>query len=88
MKFLRKVLDQSEKQFLKGGKLEKLFPLYEAIDTFLYSTSTRTDSNAHVRDALDLKRMMVWVVIALVPTVIMALWAIWCMVPSTFSLST
>ncbi len=39
MKFLRNILDQAEKQFEKGGKLEKLFPLYEAIDTFLFTTA-------------------------------------------------
>ena len=73
MKFLRNLLDQAEKPFEKGGKLEKIFPLYEAIDTFLFTTSSRTKNNSHVRDALDLKRMMLWVVIALIPTVLMAL---------------
>ncbi len=74
MKFLRNILDQTGKQFEKGGKFEKLFPLYEAIDTFIFSPSTRTSTNSHVRDALDLKRMMLWVVIALVPAVLMALY--------------
>ncbi len=74
MKFLRNILDKSEKQFHKGGKLEKLFPLFEAIDTFMFSPSTRTKYNSHVRDALDLKRMMLTVVFALVPAVIMALY--------------
>lgn len=74
MKFLRNILDQTGKQFEKGGKFEKLFPLYEAIDTFMFSPSTRTTANSHVRDALDLKRIMIWVVIALVPTVLMALY--------------
>ena len=36
MKFLRNILDQTGKQFEKGGKFEKLFPLYEAIDTFIF----------------------------------------------------
>ncbi len=74
MEFLRKILDDSEKQFLKGGKLEKYFPLYEAIDTFLYSPKTVTKRASHVRDALDLKRMMLTVVIALFPAVLMALY--------------
>ena len=74
MKFLRNILDQAEKQFTEGGKFEKLYPLYEAIDTFIFSPSTRTKTSSHVRDALDLKRMMLWVVIALIPTVIMALY--------------
>jgi Na+-transporting NADH:ubiquinone oxidoreductase subunit B len=37
MQFLRNLLDKAEKPFHKGGKLEKLYPLYEATDTFLYS---------------------------------------------------
>lgn len=73
MKFLRNLLDKAEKPFEKGGKLEKMFPLYEAIDTFLFTSSSRTKNSSHVRDALDLKRMMLWVVIALIPTVLMAL---------------
>lgn len=73
MKFLRNILDKSEKQFHKGGKLEKLFPVYEAVDTFLFSPPTRTKTGSHVRDALDLKRTMLTVVIALIPVVIMAL---------------
>ncbi|MFA7288646.1 MAG: NADH:ubiquinone reductase (Na(+)-transporting) subunit B [Melioribacteraceae bacterium] len=73
MKFLRTFLDNQEKHFHKGGKLEKLFPLYEAIDTFLYTSGSVTSKASHVRDAMDLKRMMLMVVIALVPAVIMAL---------------
>jgi len=73
VKFLRTFLDNQEKHFHKGGKLEKLFPLYEAIDTFLYTSGSVTSKASHVRDAMDLKRMMLMVVIALVPAVIMAL---------------
>lgn len=74
MKFLRDFLDSQEKHFIKGGKLERLYPLYEAADTFLYSTGTVTANAAHVRDALDLKRMMITVVVALIPAVAMALY--------------
>ncbi len=74
MKFLRKILDNTEKQFEKGSKLEKYYPLFEAIDTFLYSPKTVTKRASHVRDALDLKRMMLTVVIALIPAVLMALY--------------
>ena len=73
MKFLRTFLDNQEKYFHKGAKLEKLYPLYEAIDTFLYTSGSVTSKASHVRDAMDLKRMMLMVVIALVPAVIMAL---------------
>lgn len=74
MKFLRNIFDKQEKRFAKGGKLEKLFPLYEAIDTFLYTSGKVTTNPSHVRDALDLKRMMLVVVYALIPAVIMALY--------------
>jgi Na+-transporting NADH:ubiquinone oxidoreductase subunit B len=73
VKFLRTFLDNQEKYFHKGAKLEKLYPLYEAIDTFLYTSGSVTSKASHIRDAMDLKRMMLVVVISLVPAVIMAL---------------
>lgn len=72
MKFLRQILDKQGKLFEKGGKLEKLYPLYEAGDTFLYSPGLVTRGAPHVRDAMDLKRMMIFVVLALTPTILMA----------------
>jgi Na+-transporting NADH:ubiquinone oxidoreductase subunit B len=70
MKALRKLLDKQHKLFAKGGKLEKLYPLYEAGDTFVFTPGTVTKGPSHVRDALDLKRMMIMVVVALVPAVL------------------
>lgn len=74
MKALRKILDKQEKLFHKGGKLEKLYPLYEANDTFLYTPGTTTRGASHVRDASDLKRIMITVVVALLPAVFMAMY--------------
>lgn len=74
MKFLRNTLDKLHPLFDKGGKFEKLYPLYEAGDTFLYTPGEVTKGSTHVRDALDLKRMMIMVVLALVPCVFMAMW--------------
>lgn len=74
MQFLRNLLDKLEPQFHKGGKLEKLYPLYEATDTFLYTPPDVTKSSSHVRDAIDLKRMMMTVVIALLPCVLFAMY--------------
>ncbi len=74
MKLLRKFLDNQEKHFKKGGKLEKLYPLYEAIDAFLYTPGTVTPGASHIRDAMDFKRVMMLVVIALVPAVLMGLY--------------
>jgi Na+-transporting NADH:ubiquinone oxidoreductase subunit B len=73
VKFLRDVLDSVGKNFQRGGKLERLFPLYDAADTFLFSTAYKTKANTHVRDGLDQKRMMITVVIAMVPCILMAL---------------
>jgi Na+-transporting NADH:ubiquinone oxidoreductase subunit B len=74
MQFLRNLLDKAEKPFHKGGKLEKLYPLYEATDTFLYTPPDVTKASSHVRDAIDLKRMMITVVVALIPCVLMAMY--------------
>ena len=74
MKFLRKFLDKIEPHFLEGGKLEKLYPIYEATDTIFYTPGHTTKGKVHVRDALDLKRMMITVVFALMPCVLMALY--------------
>lgn len=74
MKFLRDMLDKVHPMFSKGGKFEKLYPLYEAGDTFLYTPGIVAKGLTHIRDALDLKRMMTMVVVALIPCVFMALW--------------
>jgi Na+-transporting NADH:ubiquinone oxidoreductase subunit B len=73
MRLLRHLLDSVEKKFKKGGPLEKLHPLYDAADTFLFTPNYTTKAGAHVRDGLDQKRMMITVVIALVPCIFMAL---------------
>ncbi len=74
MKPLRDFLDKQGERFKKGGKLEKLYPLYEAGDTFLYTPGEVTHGDAHVRDGMDLKRMMIMVVVALQPCILMALY--------------
>ncbi|MGB1930303.1 MAG: NADH:ubiquinone reductase (Na(+)-transporting) subunit B [Mariniblastus sp.] len=71
---LRKLLDKVEPLFHKGGKLEKLYPLYEANDTFLYTPGEVTHGQTQVRDAIDLKRMMSMVIVALIPCIFMAMY--------------
>ena len=73
MKFLRRLLDSQAHHFEPGGKLERLYPLWEAQDSFLYTPGQVTAGPSHVRDGLDLKRMMMTVVIALAGCVWMAL---------------
>ena len=65
MKPLRRLLDRIAPQFEKGGKWEKAYPLWEALDSFLYTPGIRTSSGPHVRDGNDMKRTMVTVVVAL-----------------------
>ena len=74
MQFLRKILDAQGKHFHEGGKLERYFYAFEAIDTLLYTPGETSRGASHVRDALDLKRMMITVVIALIPAWIFGMW--------------
>jgi len=73
MKALRSFLDRQAHHFEKGGRFEKLYPLWEAADTFFYTPASVTHGGSHVRDAIDLKRMMMMVVIAALPCVFMAM---------------
>ncbi|NOY43816.1 MAG: NADH:ubiquinone reductase (Na(+)-transporting) subunit B [Planctomycetes bacterium] len=70
---LRKLLDRLHPLFSKGGSLELLYPLFEAADTFLYTPADITRRASHVRDGMDLKRMMTLVVLALGPCFFMAM---------------
>ena len=58
---LRSILDDIAPHFEKGGKLQALYPFYEAIDTALYTPGHVTGGASHVRDGLDLKRIMMTV---------------------------
>lgn len=74
MKFIRKALDKAAPLFEEGGKLHKFEAFYEAPDTLLFTPGKVTKGGAHVRDNIDLKRMMITVVVALIPSVLMAMW--------------
>jgi Na+-transporting NADH:ubiquinone oxidoreductase subunit B len=74
MKALRDFLDKLHPHFAKGGKFERFYPLFEAIDSFIYTPGEVTASAPHVRDAMDLKRVMITVVFALLPCFFMAMW--------------
>jgi len=64
---LRKMLDNVEHHFQEGGRFQNWYALYEVFDTFLYSPSSVTRSTAHVRDGVDLKRIMITVWFATFP---------------------
>lgn len=74
MQALRDALDRVHPHFAKGGRLEKLYPVYEALDTFLYTPGETTKGTTHIRDGIDLKRMMITVVLALVPATLFGMW--------------
>ena len=67
---LRKLLDIIEQIILSNDKLKKFHPLYDGLDTFLYSKNTQTTNAPYVRDSVDLKRTMIIVVLALLPSFI------------------
>ena len=74
MKQLRRFLDHIEPNFQKGGSFEKLGALYEAMDTFFYSPSIVTRSAPHVRDGIDLKRVMIYVLVASIPAALFGMY--------------
>jgi len=74
MKFLSAYFEKLGRHFEPGGRLEKYYPLYEAFDSFLFGSSKTTSLAPHVRDSMDLKRIMSIVIVALLPCVFMALW--------------
>ncbi|MCL7461653.1 NADH:ubiquinone reductase (Na(+)-transporting) subunit B [Pseudomonas sp. NW5] len=73
---LRGFLDKIEHNFEKGGKYEKWYALYEAVDTFFYRPASVTRTTAHVRDGLDLKRMMITVWLCTFPAMFFGMWNI------------
>ena len=74
MSRLRNYLDSIHPHFVKGGAYEKYYAIYEMVDTFLYTPKDVTSGSTHVRDAIDLKRVMTYVFIAALPCVMMAMW--------------
>ncbi|VAW66203.1 Na(+)-translocating NADH-quinone reductase subunit B [hydrothermal vent metagenome] len=76
MRLLRNFLDRVEPHFLKGGRYEQFGALYEALDTFLYSPKDVTHNSPHVRDAIDLKRVMMTVYFAVLPCFVLGMYNI------------
>ncbi|WP_417588552.1 NADH:ubiquinone reductase (Na(+)-transporting) subunit B [Owenweeksia hongkongensis] len=74
MKIFKNLLDSVKPHFEEGGKLEKLYPVYDGFATFLFVPGHATHSGAHVRDGIDLKRTMITVVMALVPALLFGMW--------------
>ncbi|MDX5477438.1 MAG: NADH:ubiquinone reductase (Na(+)-transporting) subunit B, partial [Cyclobacteriaceae bacterium] len=75
MKFLRDLLDKQKPLFEKGGKLENFYYAFEAGETFLFTPKhTNAIKGAQVKDAIDLKRMMITVVVAMIPALLFGIY--------------
>jgi len=76
MSRLRNQLDKIQPLFAKGGRLERFQAMYEMVDTFLYTPGEVTRGSPHVRDAIDLKRVMIFVVLAVTPAALLGIYNI------------
>lgn len=74
MKALRRYLDKIKPNFEQGGKYQKFHSTFDAFETFLFVPDTVTIKGSHIRDAIDLKRTMSTVVIALVPALLFGMY--------------
>lgn len=75
MKFIRKEFDKRKHHFEKGGKWEKFYYAYEAFDTFVFTpNAVSRDRGSQIHDAVDLKRLMMTVIIAMLPCLLFGIW--------------
>lgn len=71
---MRKFIDKIKPSFEKGGKFGFLHSTFDAFESFLYVPDTVTRRGSHVRDCVDLKRIMIIMVLALVPAMLFGIW--------------
>ncbi len=74
MKALRNYLNKIKPDFQKGGKYQKLQSTFDAFESFLFVPDKVTHTGAHIRDAMDMKRTMTVVVLAMIPTLLFGIW--------------
>ncbi len=74
MNSFRRFVDKIKPNFVEGGKFAYLQSTFEAFETFLFVPNTVTKKGSHIRDAMDMKRTMIVVVIALVPALLLGMW--------------
>ncbi|MDA3882246.1 MAG: NADH:ubiquinone reductase (Na(+)-transporting) subunit B [Bacteroidales bacterium] len=74
MKIIKNLIDKTKPQFEKGGKYEKWLPVYESFETFFFVPKKVTSTGAHIRDAIDMKRSMILVVVSLLPALLFGMW--------------
>ena len=76
MKALRKFIDKQKPHFEKGGKFQKFHSAFDSVETLFYVPDRVTISGSHIRDAIDMKRTMIVVFIALIPALLFGMWNI------------
>lgn len=76
MKFIKNTLDKMRPNFEEGGKFYAFHSLFDAMDTFFLTPEATTTSGCHIRDAVDNKRTMFTVVIALIPALLFGMYNI------------
>jgi Na+-transporting NADH:ubiquinone oxidoreductase subunit B len=74
VKFLEKIIHKHEPKFQKGGKLEKWNPVFESFTTLAFTPAITTKKGSHIRDAVDLKRTMMMVIMALIPCLLFGIY--------------
>jgi len=74
MKFIQKLFDNSRRHFEEGGRFSFLFPFFDATETFFFIPGHVTQEDAHVRDSLDVKRYMSFVLVALLPPLVFGIY--------------
>ncbi|MEA1887842.1 MAG: NADH:ubiquinone reductase (Na(+)-transporting) subunit B [Bacteroidota bacterium] len=76
MKALRKKIDKIKPHFEKGGRFEKLHSLFDAIEVLIFVPDRVTSRGSHIRDGVDMKRVMITVWMALIPSVLFGIYNI------------
>jgi len=74
LKFLLNIIEKQKHLFENGGKLERFYPVFEMTDTILFWTNARTKSGPHIRGGMDIKRLMMTVVVALIPVTLFGMY--------------
>tara|TARA_X000000950_G_scaffold102746_1_gene129764 strand:- start:17948 stop:19186 length:1239 start_codon:yes stop_codon:yes gene_type:complete len=74
LKFLRKIFDDAHEKLSSNEKTKKFFPLIDAFDTLMFTPNHVTNKGSHIRDAIDLKRTMMLVIIALIPCLLFGIY--------------
>lgn len=74
MKAVENLLAKVRPAFEKGGKLEKFYPVYDALETFAFVPDHTTQKGSHIRDAIDMKRTMFMVIVAMIPALLFGMY--------------